>query len=62
MDGRELGVSNYEQTTAKKHAKREKFLAEMEVVLSWELLIGLIKPHNPKTSKKNGRLPYPLAT
>jgi transposase, IS5 family len=62
MGGRQLGFSDYEQTTAKKQTKREKFLAEMEVVVPWELLIGLIKPHYPKTSKKGGRPPYPLAT
>ena len=40
MGGRQLGFSDYEQTTAKKQTKREKFLAEMEVVVPWELLIG----------------------
>ena len=62
MGGRQLGFSDYEQTTAKKQTKREKFLAEMEVVVPWEMLIGLIKPHYPKTSKKGGRPPYQLAT
>jgi IS5 family transposase len=62
MGGRQLGFSDYEQTTAKKQTKREKFLAEMEVVVPWEARIGLIKPHYPKTSKKGGRPPYPLAT
>jgi IS5 family transposase len=33
MGGRQLGFSDYEQTTAKKQTKREKFLAEMEVVV-----------------------------
>ena len=32
MDGKQLGFSNYERTTAKKQATREKFLAEMEVI------------------------------
>ena len=62
MGGRQLGFSDYEQTTAKKQTKREKFLAEMEVVVPWELLIELIKPHYPKANNKGGRPPYPLAT
>ena len=62
MGGKRLGFSDYEQTTAKRQTKREKFLAEMEVVVPWDALIGLIEPHYPKTSKKGGRPPYPLAT
>ena len=32
MGGKQLGLSDYELTTAQKQAKREKFLAEMEEV------------------------------
>ena len=35
MDGKQLGSSDYEQSTAKKRTKREKFLAEMEQVVPW---------------------------
>jgi transposase, IS5 family len=62
MGGKQLGFSDYEQTTAKKQTKREKFLAEMEAVVPWQALITLIEPHYPKSSKKGGRPPYPLAT
>jgi IS5 family transposase len=62
MGGKQLGFSDYEQTTAKKQTKREKFLAEMEAVVPWDALIVLIEPIYPKTSKKGGRPPYPLAT
>ena len=62
MGGKQLGFSDYELTTAKKQTKREKFLSEMEVVVPWQPLIALIEPHYPKTSKKGGRPPYPLAT
>ena len=34
----------------------------MVVVVPWQALIDLIEPHYPKTSKKGGRPPYPLAT
>ena len=61
MGGKQLGFSDYELTTAKKQTKREKFLSEMEVVVPWQALIDLIEPHYPKTSKKGGRPPYPLA-
>jgi IS5 family transposase len=62
MDGKQLGFVDYEQTTAKKRTKREKFLAEMDGVVPWHALIALIEPHYPKTSSKGGRPPYPLAT
>jgi transposase, IS5 family len=62
MGGKQLGFSDYELTTAKKQTKREKFLSEMEVVVPWQALVALIEPHYPKTSKKGGRPPYPLAT
>jgi IS5 family transposase len=62
MGGKQLGFGDYEQTTAKKRTRRERFLAEMEVVVPWKALIGLIEPHYPKTSSKGGRPPYPLRT
>ena len=62
MGGKQLGFSDYEQTTAKKQTKREKFLYEMEAVVPWDALIALIEPIYPKTGKKGGRPPYPLAT
>ena len=62
MGGKQLGFGDYEQTTAKKRTKREKFLAEMDQVVPWPALITLIEPHYPKTGSKGGRPPYPLAT
>ncbi len=62
MGGKQLGFGDYEQTTAKKRTRREKFLAEMEKVVPWKALIDLIEPHYPRTSTKGGRPPYPLAT
>ena len=44
MGGKQVGFSDYEQTTAKKQTKREKFLAEMESVVPWDALIALIEP------------------
>jgi IS5 family transposase len=70
MGGKQLGhrfaegfaYGDYEQTTAKKRTKREKFLSEMDAVVPWQALIDLIEPHYPKTGSKGGRPPYPLAT
>jgi IS5 family transposase len=62
MGGKQLGFGDYEQSTAKKRTKREKFLADMEQVVPWQALIDLIEPHYPKTGSKGGRPPYPLAT
>ena len=62
MGGKQLGFGDYEQSTAKKRTKRERFLREMEKVVPWKALLELIEPHYPKTSSKGGRPPYPLAT
>jgi transposase, IS5 family len=35
MGGKQLGFGDYEQSTAKKRTKREKFLAGMEKVVPW---------------------------
>ena len=62
MGSKQLGLSDYEQSTAKKRTKRERFLSEMEAVVPWQELLDLIEPHYPKTSSKGGRPPYPLET
>jgi IS5 family transposase len=62
MGSKHLGFGDYEQTTAKKRTRRERFLAEMEVVVPWKALIDLIEPHYPKATSKGGRPPYPLET
>jgi IS5 family transposase len=62
MGGKQLGFSDYEQSTAKKRTKKEKFLADMDQVVPWQPLLDLIEPVYPKASSKGGRPPYPLAT
>jgi len=59
---KQLGFGDYEQTTARKRTKREKFLADMELVVPWPALIDLSEPHYPKTSSKGVSPPHPLAT
>lgn len=45
-------------STKGKVTRREQFLAEMNAVIPWERLIGLIEPHYPKAG--NGRQPLGL--
>jgi hypothetical protein len=42
-------------TMKKKVTRREAFLAEMEAVVPWVRLIGLIEPHYPKAGPQGGR-------
>jgi IS5 family transposase len=46
----------------KKQTRRERFLSEMEAVVPWGRLLGLIEPHYPKAGSKGGRPPMPLET
>ena len=62
MGGKQLGFSDYEQTIAKKHTKRDNVLAELKSVVPWQALIDLIKPCCPKMNKQGGRPPYPRPT
>jgi hypothetical protein len=54
MGGKQLGFGDYEQSTAKKQTKREKFLSEMDQVVPWQALTDLIEPFYPKTGSKGG--------
>ncbi|MFM7265980.1 MAG: IS5 family transposase, partial [Cyanobium sp.] len=70
MGGKQLGYrfaqgfayGDYEQTTARKRTRRERFLAQMQAVVPWKALIDLIEPHYPKAGSKGGRPAYPLET
>jgi IS5 family transposase len=62
MGGKQLGFGDYEQATARKRTKRERFLAQMGAVVPWKALIDLIGPHHPKAGSKGGRPAYPLET
>jgi IS5 family transposase len=58
--GKQLGFSDYEQSTSKQRTKRENFLAEIEQVVPLQALLALIEPWYPKSSQKGGRSPYSL--
>ena len=38
----------------KKLTRREQFLAEMDAVVPWYRILGLIAPHYPKAGPKGG--------
>lgn len=46
----------------KKQTRREVFLSEMDAVVPWVRLMGLITPHYPKAGPKGGRPPMLLET
>jgi IS5 family transposase len=54
----QLSFATLDHQNKKKQTKRERFLAEMESVVPWGALVGLIDPHYPKAG--NGRRPYRL--
>jgi IS5 family transposase len=56
----QLSFGDLDLRRKRKPTRREKFLAEMDQVVPWDGLLGLIEPHYPKGG--NGRPPYPLAT
>ncbi|KKY07491.1 IS5/IS1182 family transposase, partial [Xanthomonas citri] len=57
----QLTFGDAEGLGKRKQTRREIFLAEMEQVVPWQQLLGLIALHYP-TSGRPGRQPYALAT
>jgi IS5 family transposase len=55
MGEKQLGFADYHQSSAKKRTGREKFHAEMELVMPWNILIDLIDPYYPRTSSTGDR-------
>jgi len=54
----QLSFATLDHRHKKKQTKRERFLGEMDAVVPWATLLGLIEPHYPKAG--HGRRPYPL--
>jgi len=44
----------------KKVTRRAQFLSDMQSVVPWDKLIGLVRPHYPKLGEQGGRPPIPL--
>jgi len=45
----QTGFTDLEYVGEKRQTRREKFLAEMEQVVSWSLLIAQLEPHYPQS-------------
>jgi len=56
----QLSFSDAEYLGKGKRTRREVFLSQMEQMVPWSMLVGLIEPHYPKAGR--GRRPYPLET
>jgi IS5 family transposase len=56
----QISFSDAEYAGKRKKTRREVFLEEMEAVVPWKALLGLIEPHYPMSGR--GRRPYPLAS
>jgi IS5 family transposase len=54
----QVSFSDAEYAGKRKKTRREVFLEEMELVVPWKALLGLIEPHYPAAGR--GRRPYPL--
>jgi len=54
----QISFSDAEHAGKRKKTRREVFLEEMELVVPWKALLGLIEPHYPLGGR--GRRPYPL--
>ena len=54
----QISFSDAEYAGKRKKTRREVFLEEMELVVPWKALLGLIEPHYPVAGR--GRRPYPL--
>ena len=54
----QISFSDAEYAGKRKKTRREVFLEEMELVVPWKVLLGLLEPHYPVAGR--GRRPYPL--
>jgi len=46
-------IPGLREAMKKKVTRREKFLAEMDAVVPWTRLFGLIEPHYPKVGPRS---------
>ena len=58
MTQRSLAISGFELVT--KRTRKREFLDEMNLVVPWSELVGLIEPHGP--AGKTGRPPFAVST
>ncbi|MGZ8189296.1 MAG: IS5/IS1182 family transposase, partial [Methylosarcina sp.] len=56
----QTSFADLDYNSKKRQTRREKFLAEMEQVVPWPLLLTTIAPHYPSRGRR-GRQPLPLS-
>ena len=49
----QLSFAALDHRNKKKQTKRERFLGEMDAVVPWATLLGLIEPHDSKAGRRN---------
>ncbi len=47
-----LSFATLDHRNKKKQTKHERFLGDMDAIVPWATLVGLIEPHYPKAGKK----------
>src|SRR4029077_3842949 len=57
----QASFSDLEYANKKRRTRRELFLAEMDAVVPWPELLGVVEPHYPRTGGR-GRPPVGLAS
>ena len=57
---RQLGFGECERSLVKKQTRGEMFLAEMEAVVPFSVLLSLLEPFYLRVGPQGGRPPYPL--
>ena len=55
-----LSTTGFERKT--KRTRKREFLDEMNLVVPWAELVGLIAPHAPARGAKGGRPPFAVET
>ena len=58
---RQASFADLEYANKKRRTRRELFLAEMETVVPWQELLGVVEPHYPRIGGR-GRPPVGLAS
>lgn len=62
MGRKQIVLSDHKLLAARQHTARDRSQAEMETMMSCEVLINLSEPHDPKANYTSGRPPYALVT
>ncbi len=62
VKGQQLGFSDWERSRVRKQTRKEKFLCEMETMLSFSKLVKVMEPFYSQVGPQGGKPPYGLQT